>query len=93
MNFQLGGHIKVYTDNKAKPLIEAYDPFVLPVKYVSFASYQGANVEFLYNCVSDKTTQETNNDVPDSTTISNELSAAPLPCRLNNNKYCVDNFL
>lgn len=82
--FKLGGHIKVYADNKPKPLIEAYDPFVLPVKYVSFATYQGAKVEFLYNCVSDKTTQETNNDVPDSITISDELSAVSLDCRFTN---------
>lgn len=58
-----GGHIKVYVDNKPEPIIVAYDPFVLPVEYMSFASYQGANVEFLYSCDSDKTTTDTSNDI------------------------------
>lgn len=53
----------MYVDNKPEPLIEAFDPFVLPVQYVSFASYQGAAVEFLYNCVSDKTTTDTSNSI------------------------------
>lgn len=57
----------------------------MPVKYVSFprnnGAIQGPFVEFLYNCVSDKTTQDTNNDVPDSTTVPNELSAVPLDCK------------
>lgn len=57
------GHIKVFTDNKAEPIIEAFDPFVLPVQYLSFASYQGSPNEYLYNCNSDKTTIDTSNDI------------------------------
>lgn len=53
--FSLDGHINVLTDNKAEPLLSAYDPNPLPVKYISFASFEYANVEYLYNCVSDKT--------------------------------------
>lgn len=77
--FLSDGHIRVHTDNKAKPLLEAYDPFVLPVQYMSFASYQGATVEFLYNCVSDKTTADASQDVhpqPDVTT--NDISQIPI---------------
>lgn len=59
----IDGHIKVFTDNKAEPIIEAYDPFVLPVQYLSFASYQGSQNEYLYNCKSDKTTVDTSNDI------------------------------
>lgn len=48
------GYLNVYLNNKPEPVISAYDPTPLQVKYVSFASYQFSQVEFLYNCVSDK---------------------------------------
>lgn len=51
----IDGHINVFTDDNPEPLIRAYDPLPLPIKYVSFASHHSASVEFLYNCVSDKT--------------------------------------
>lgn len=73
------GHIRVHADNKAEPIIEAYDPFVLPVEYMSFASYQGASVEFLYNCASDKTALNLSKDLhkqPEVTT--NDLSLVPI---------------
>lgn len=75
-----GGFIKVFGDNKPEPIIEAYDPFVLPVEYVSFASYQGANVEFLYNCISDKTTIDTSNDIKKQPVVpqTNDLSEVSL---------------
>lgn len=76
------GHIRVHTDNKAEPLIEAFDPFVLPVQYMSFASYQGASAEFLYNCVSDKTSLDLSKDVhkqPEVTT--NDLALVPVECK------------
>lgn len=63
-----GGHIRVYVDNKAKPIVDVFDPFTLKAKYISFASEHGASNEFLYNCVSDKTTldqsDETTKPVP-----------------------------
>jgi len=73
------GHIRVHFDNKAEPVIEAYDPFVLPVEYMSFASYQGASVEFLYNCASDTTALDLSKDLhkqPEVTT--NDLSLVPI---------------
>lgn len=78
--FFQGGHINLYTDNKPTPFISAYDPFVLEVKYLSFASYQGASVEFLYNCVSDKTTPDTGNEIKKqpASEPSDELSAISL---------------
>lgn len=73
------GHIRVHTDNKEKPILEAYDPFVLPVQYLSFASYQGASVEFLYNCVSDKTTADASKDIhPLPAVTTNDISEIPL---------------
>ncbi|XP_031620433.1 uncharacterized protein LOC116338976 [Contarinia nasturtii] len=73
------GHIKVYIENKPEPVIEAFDPFVLPVKYISFASYQGASNEFLYNCISDKTTIDTSNQKPVAvTTTSTNLALVSL---------------
>lgn len=48
------GHINLYLNNKPEPVISAYDPNPLQVKYVSFASHQSSQVEFLYNCASDK---------------------------------------
>lgn len=68
----------MYTDNKATPLISAFDPFVLPVKYLSFGSYQGAQVEYLYNCVSDKTTPETDAKNEQVAEPSDELSKVSL---------------
>lgn len=61
--------------------MEAYDPFVLPVQYMSYASYQGAYVEFLYNCTSDPTTVDVNtNDIAKQPveTSTNDLSRIPL---------------
>lgn len=76
----LDGHIKLYTDNKPEPMIEAFDPFVLSVQYVSFASYGGASNEFLYNCISDKSTIDTSNDIPKNPVEipTNDLSQASL---------------
>lgn len=79
LKFSPDGHIRVHTDNKAEPIIEAYDPFVLPVQYMSFASFQGASVEFLYNCASDKTSLDVSKDVhkqPEVTT--NDLALVPV---------------
>lgn len=74
------GHIRVYTDNKPEPIIDVYDPFVLPVKYMSFSSFQGATNEYLYNCVSDKTTIDNSNDIPKQpvATSTNDLAKVPL---------------
>lgn len=78
--FILDGHIRVFTNNELTPIMEAYDPFVLPVQYMSFASYQGASVEFLYNCTSDHTTADiSTNDIPKQPqSTSNDLSHIPL---------------
>lgn len=65
------GHIRVFTDDKDSPLISAYDPNPLKVKYLSFASFQGASVEYLYNCESDKTA------VLSSNAIRKEEAEAP----------------
>jgi len=58
------GHINVFTDNNVEPLLSAYDPNPLPVKYISFASFEYANVEYLYNCVSDKSAVLSANSIP-----------------------------
>lgn len=73
------GHIRVYADNNAKPIIDVFDPFTLQVKYISFASEQGASNEFLYNCVSDKTTLETGDAASEPVSADpNNLSLLPL---------------
>lgn len=76
----LVGHIRVFTDDKDEPLISAFDPNPLPVKYLSFASYQSASVEFLYNCASDKTSVLSGNAIrrEPATEEWTSLSDAPL---------------
>lgn len=60
-------------------MITAYDPNPLPVKYMSFASYEGATVEYLYNCVSDKTAVAPSNAIPKEPIAEwSSLSDAPL---------------
>lgn len=61
-------------------MLEAFDPFVSAVKYLSFATYQGASNEYLYNCVSDKTTIDTSNDIQKQPveTPTNDLSKVSL---------------
>lgn len=61
-------------------MIEAFDPFVTEVQYLSFASYQGASNEYLYNCISDKTTIDTSNDIQKQpiSTSTNDLSRVSL---------------
>lgn len=80
----------MYTENKSEPILEAYDPFVLPVQFMGFASYQGASVEFLFNCTSDKTTVDTSsNDIqkqPVETPI-NDLSRVPLDGMNSNSPF------
>lgn len=49
-----GGYINVYLNNKPEPYLSVFDPTPVSVKYVSFASFEFSPVEFLYNCVSDK---------------------------------------
>lgn len=45
-----GGEIILYTSQfKEKPLIMAFDPHPLPVKYISFGAY----VDYYYNCQKD----------------------------------------
>lgn len=73
------GHIRVYADNHAKPIVDVFDPFTLDVKYISFASEHGASNEFLYNCVSDKTTLETGDNAIEPVSVDpNNLSLLPL---------------
>lgn len=73
------GYINVYLNDKPEPFISAYDPSPVQVKYVSFASFQLSQVEFLYNCVSDKSGNveavQTTSPPP---TDDNDLSQAPL---------------
>lgn len=61
-------------------MIEAFDPFVTEVQYLSFASYQGASNEYLYNCISDKSTIDTSNDIQKQpvATSTNDLSRVSL---------------
>lgn len=73
------GHIRVFTDDKDEPLITAFDPNPLEVKYLSFASHGGADVEYLYNCVSDKTSVLSGNAIPKLVEESwSTLSDAPV---------------
>lgn len=84
----------MFTDNKSEPIMEAYDPFVLPVQYISFASYQGASMEFLYNCTSDHTTADiSTNDIPKQPQlITNDLSQIPLDGRIHSFLSMIRNF-
>lgn len=70
----------MFFDNKLEPVIEAYDPFVLPVQYLGFASYQSASNEYLYNCKSDKTNVDTSNEIKKQpvATPTNDLSLVSL---------------
>lgn len=64
---------------------------------MSFSSYQGASVEFAYNCVTDKTTVDASNDIhkqPEITT--NDISEFPLEGKLgakSNHRFDVINFV
>lgn len=83
LHYSIDGHIRVYTDNKAKPIIDVFDPFTLQVKYISFASEQGASNEFLYNCVSDQTTLDQSEQAAEPVSADpNNLSLVPLDRKL-----------
>lgn len=112
------GHIRIYTDNKLQPMIEAFDPFVSDVKYLryyedsaffdwiastnlhfsyshtSFATYQGASNEYLYNCVSDKTTVDTSNEIQKQPVAgpTNDLSRVSLDSKLHFNLIWIRTF-
>lgn len=73
------GYINVYLNNKPEPFISGYDPSPVHVKYVSFASFQTSQVEFLYNCVSDKSVDpEPAQSTSAPPTDDSDLSEAPL---------------
>lgn len=45
------GHIRIWSElDKSKPLATAFDENPLDVKFVSFAIYEPAHMEFFYNC-------------------------------------------
>lgn len=54
----------MYTGEEPALLITAFDANPIPVKYVSFASHENTQVEFLYNCGLDQNTKPPNMDTP-----------------------------
>lgn len=57
---------------------------------MSFASYNGASMEFLYNCASDKTALDLSKDVhkqPEVTT--NDLSLVPIEGKKWQNQFII----
>lgn len=54
----------MFTDNNAEPLLSAYDPNPLPIKYISFSGFEYSTTEYLYNCASDKTAVLSANSIP-----------------------------
>jgi len=82
------GYINVYLNNKAEPFISAYDPDPVHVKYVSFASFQTSQVEFLYNCVSDKSVSPAPIEATSASPADDsDLSEAPLDVLVNKCKW------
>lgn len=47
----LGGSIRLYSEKyKTEPLAKTFDANLLPIQYVSFASFESNRNEFYYNC-------------------------------------------
>ena len=54
------GEIKVFKgESKYKPLISAFDPNPIPIKYFAFAGFEDHNVHYFYDCPCNETAPAT----------------------------------